>query len=266
MNKPSFKFNRTTYYFSDLTLRKYYELKNILGTEDKDKEFKIVEILTDCPVDVLKRMTFNDWLLIWAEAEYQITNLQGDTDSIKPVIELNGVKYGLPAIEELTIGEFADLDIILSGNNAESKMAEIAAVLYRPIKSQVGDKLVLEPYDTLGFQNRVNIFQDLPISAIKSANSFFLQSANSYLKSTADSLLKLEETKLMSSQDLDNLRSLLLQGPGGEPSMYWLGKILSDFKMLRSSQYAQHLTGLPGRRMKSEGWISKIKRKITRTK
>lgn len=260
--KATFKIGKTTYTFGDLTLRRYYELKKLLETEAKDKEFQIVEIMTGCPISELKKLSFNDWLIVWAETEYQLTSMQGDTEFIRPIIELNGTKFGLPAIEDITIGEFADLDIILSGNNAEAKMAEIAAVLYRPIKSQKGDKIVLVEYDVDGFNERVQLFQDLPLSAIKSANSFFLQSANSYLRSTADSLLNLEETKLMSPKDLANIRHLLLQGPGGEPSMPWLEKILSDFKQLRSSRYAQHLTGLPGKKTKQKNWLSRLRDKI----
>ena len=246
--KATFKIGSKAYNFKDLTLRKYYEIKRILGQEEKDKEFCIVSCMTDCPVQELKRLTFADWLLLWAEAEHKLTNLQGDTGSIRPIVEFGGVKYGLPKIEELTVGEFADLDIIMSNGNAEAKMAEIAAVLYRPILSQKGDNITLQPYDTDGFAERVEKFQDLPLSAIKSANSFFLQSAELSLKSTADSLLKMPETNLISPKDLDNLRSLLQHVPGGEPSTYWLGKILSDFKQLRSSQYAQHLTGSPGKK------------------
>jgi hypothetical protein len=246
--KATFKIGSKAYAFKDLTLRKYYEIKKILESQDKDKEFSIVSCMTDCPVQDLKRLTFADWLLLWAEAEHKLTNLQGDAGAIRPIIEHEGVKYGLPKIEELTVGEFADLDIIMSAGNAESKMAEIAAVLYRPILTQKGEKITLKPYDTDGFTERVELFQDFPLSAIKSANSFFLQSADLLLKSTADSLLKTQETKLISPKDLDNLRSLLQPDPGGTPSTYWLGKILSDFKQLRSSQYAQHLTGLPGKR------------------
>jgi hypothetical protein len=261
--KATFKIGKTTYTFGDLTLKKYYELKRILETEAKDKEFQIVEIMTNCPMKELKKLAFTDWLIVWAETEHQLTSMHGDTEFIRPVVELKGIKYALPAIEDITIGEFADLDIIISGNNSEAKMAEIAAVLYRPIKSQKGETLILEDYNTDGFKERVELFQDMPISAIKSANSFFLQSANLYLRNTADSLLNLEETKLMSQKDLDNLRDLLQQGPGGELSIPWLGKILSDFKMLRSSQYAQHLTGLPGKKTKQKNWLSKLRDKIT---
>ena len=261
--KATFKIGKTTYEFKDLTLRKYYELKKILDNGGKEVEFEIVECITDCPIAELKRLSFADWLLIWSEAEHKLTSLQGDTDAIRPIIELGEVKYGLPAVEDITIGEFADLDIILSGANAETKMAEIAAVLYRPIVSHKGEKIVLEPYDSDGFKERVEKFQDMPLSAIKSANSFFLQSADLLLKSTADSLMTLQEMKLISPKDLENLRNLLQPDPGGAPSMYWLGKILSDFKELRSSQYAQHLTGLPGKktRLKDKLWPFNRKQK-----
>lgn len=259
--KATFKIGAKTYDFKDLTLRKYYDIKKILDSPDKDKEFSIVSCMTDCPMEDLRRLTFADWLLLWTEAEHKLTSLQGDAGAIRPIVEFNGVKYGLPKIEELTVGEFADLDIILSSGNAEAKMAEIAAVLYRPILSQKGDRITLQPYDTDGFADRVEKFQDFPLSAIKSANSFFLQSAELSLKNTADSLLKTKETNLISPADLDNLKSLLQPVPGGEPSTYWLGKILSDFKQLRSSQYAQHLTGWRGKRTRFAGKIWPFKNK-----
>ena len=259
--KATFKIAKQEYQFQDFTLRRYYELKKILSEGGKETEFSIVECITDCPKAELKRLKFADWLIIWAEAEHLLTSLQGDTEAIRPIVEFGGIKYGLPAIEDITVGEFADLDIILSGDNAEAKMAEIAAVLYRPIVSQQGNTIVLEEYDTDGFKARVEKFQDMPLSAIKSANSFFLQSADLLLKSTADSLLNLPQTKSISPEDLENLRNLLQPGLGGAPSTYWLGKILSDLKELRSSQYAQHLTGLPGKKMKLKDRIWPFNRK-----
>ena len=253
--KATFKIGKNVYTFKDLTLRRYYELKGILAQEGKETEFAIVECMTECPVQELKKLKFSDWLMIWEETELKLTSLQGDTESIKPIVELDEVRYGLPAIEDMTIGEIADLDIIMSGNNAEAKMAEIAAVLYRPIVSQKGNTLVLEPYDTDGFKTRVEKFQDMPLSAIKSANSFFLQSADLLLKSTADSLLNLKVAKSISPEDLENLRSLLQHVPGGAPSIFWLEKILSDFKKLQSSQYAQHLTGSLSRKTKLRNTI-----------
>lgn len=262
--KPSFKINKKEYFFEELTLRKYYELKKILASEHKEAEFQIVECITKCPVEELKKLKFQDWLLVWVAAESQIKELQGDTTAIRPVVEFNGIKYGLPQIEEMTIGEFADLDIIFASGSPEAKLAEIAAVLYRPVVSQQGETLTLEPYDTEGFKVRAEAFQDFPLTAIRSANSFFLQSVNSSLKNIADSLISSKEMKSLSLHDQDNLKNLLQQGPGGEPSIFWLEKILSDFQKQPSSRYAQLSTGSPGKkpRLLSRIWPFNRKQNI----
>jgi len=102
----------------------------------------------------------------------------------------------------------------------------------------------------------------MPLTCIRSANAFFLQSADLFLKNTVDSLLSLPEMNSMPPNALVNLKGLLLQDPGGEQSMYWLGKILSDLKQVRSSQYARHLTGLHGKKTKLGKWLSKVKNKF----
>ena len=211
MTKPSFKINGTTYEFKEVTLKDYYTIKEVLGNPDaKAAEFKIAEIITGCPVDQLRKLKYPDWLIVWEEIANQITTMSSATESIVPIVEFKGKKYGLPKIEDLTVGEFADLDIIMSSNNAETKMAEIAAVLYRPIIKQRGNTLTLEDYSSEGFKDRLEAFEEFPLSAIRSANAFFLQSANSLLKSTAESLVnKATKQNLMSSEGLEALQNLL---------------------------------------------------------
>lgn len=261
--KASFKINSTSYEFKELTLKMYYEIKEIIktGEETREAEFKIVSSMTGCPESELKKLKFPDWLLIWSEAEMQLVALSTKTESIRPIVEFNGKKFGLPAVEDLTIGEFADLDIIMSGNKTEDKLAEIAAVLYRPIKSQRGEKIILEPYDSEGFQDRVQEFQDFPLSAIRSANAFFLQSANSLLKSTAESLVKKNQKQnSMSPEGLEALQNLLQQDPGGVLSIALQEKILLDLTKLPDSQYAQPLTGLRGAKTKFGKWIKRLQK------
>ena len=263
MTKPSFKINGTSYEFKEVTLKDYYTIKEVLGNPDaKAAEFKIAEIITACPVDQLRKLKYPDWLIVWEEIANQITTMSSATESIVPIVEFKGKKYGLPKIEDLTVGEFADLDIIMSSNNAETKMAEIAAVLYRPIIKQRGNTLTLEDYSSEGFKDRLEAFEEFPLSAIRSANAFFLQSANSLLKSTAESLVnKATKQNLMSSEGLEALQNLLQQDPGGALSIHLQEKILLDLTKLPSSRYGWGLTGLLGKKTKIVNTIWPFKRK-----
>jgi hypothetical protein len=246
--KPTFTINKEKFAFQDVTLRTYYRLKEILAQEaSKASEFEVVECLTGCPVKTLKQLPFSDWLLVWEEANLHIGKLDGDANAIRPIIELHGIKYGLPAVQDLTVGEFADLDIILTSGNVDEKLADIAAVLYRPVLKQRGDKIILEPYDSDGFEERKTLFLDLPITCVRSANAFFLQSANSLLKNTADSLLKKEMKRGMPPEVLDKLQNLMQQDLGGDYSISLQEKILLNLKEQPSSRFARLSTGLRGR-------------------
>ena len=260
--KPIFRINKQEFTFKDITLRTYYRLREILAKEEtKASEFEVVECLTDCPVKMLKQLTYTDWLLVWEEANLQIGQLTGDTNAIRPIIELNGIKYGLPAVEDLTVGEFVDLDVILASAKADEKLADVAAVLYRPILKHKGEKIVLEPYDSDGFEERKALFLDLPVTCVRSANAFFLQSATSLLRSTADSLLK-EKKKMGIPQDvLEDLQSIIQQDLGGDLSISLQEQMLLDLKKHPSSRFAQLSTGLPGKKTKLVNKIWPFRRK-----
>ena len=249
--KPTFKINGEEHSFKDVTLRTYYELREILQKEEtKASEFEIVQCLTGCPVKTLKRLPYTDWLMIWDEANLQIGRLSGDTNAIRPIIELHGIKYGLPAVEDLTVGEFADLDVILASGKADEKLADIAAVLYRPVLKQKGEKIVLEPYDTDGFEERKELFLDMPITCVRSANAFFLQSATSLLRNTADSLLQEKKKTGIPQNVLEDLQSIIQQDLGGDLSMSLQEQMLLDLSRHPSSRFARLSTGLPGKKTK----------------
>lgn len=241
-----FRIGKETYHFKEISLKSFYRLHDILNSPKKGSEYEIVEAVTDCPVKELKKLKYADWLLVWEECNVHLSDIQGTTDAIQPILEFRGVKYALPKIEDITVGEFADLDVILTSPGSEKKLAEIAAILYRPVLKQNAWVTKIADYDTEGYEERLALFQELPLSAIKSANSFFLQSANLSLKSTAESLLKLPEMKMLDPQGQELVRQLLQPGHGGEYSMSWQEKILSDFRELRSLRSERRSTGWRG--------------------
>jgi hypothetical protein len=248
IRKATFSIGNEEYEFKDLTIKLFYELQDLLKSPDREAELKIVSIMTECPIEELKGLKFETWLMLWAEAQIQITASAGDADTIRPTIEFNGTLYGLPKLEEITVGEFADLDVIATSPGAEKKLVEIAAILYRPVTHKKGNYIKLEPYTIDGYNLRLEEFQELPVSAIRSANAFFLQSGKWSLKNTLDSLMKNEAMTILSPQDRDNLSQLLQQEIGGSSSTDLLGKILLDLKQLQNYRFALHSTGLLGKK------------------
>jgi len=267
MTQAKFKIGGVEYAFKEITLRSYYIIQEIAkkGKQKKQDEFEIVQAITDCPVKELKKLSYQDWLIIWEEALFRINSISGGTEDIKPMYELNGVTYSLPDVDKMSIGEFADLEVILSSPNSNMRLNEVAAVLYRKVIKKIGKKSIIEDYDTDGFEERSELFMDMPLAGIRSANAFFLHFAERSLKNTAESLTKTtEEMKSLPPDKRQSIEMILteLQESGGTLSTLWLDQILLDLTNHQSSQSAQHLTGLRGKKTNIVSKLMKLKNKL----
>ncbi len=259
--KPSFKINKKAYSFQDITIRTYYQLLEILKTEDKDKEFQVVQCLTGCPVAELKRLPFQDWMVVWDESCLQVETLNQGTDAISPILEFNKTKWGLPPVQDITVGEFADLEIFFAQKDSGARLHEVAAMIYRPIVKQKGEQIKVEPYDAEKVPQRAETFLDAPLSVVRSANAFFLQSADSLLRNTADSLLQKMGSKTLPQDVQESLHRLLQLDLGGILSTTLQEEILYTLQKQPSSRFAKLSTGLAGRRTRFVDTIWPFRRK-----
>ena len=250
MRKIEFKLGKKDYEVKDVTLQNYKDVLEMLAMPDAETPYEIVEFLSGCPKEDLKSLKYSDWYFLWEEVQ-ELLKGGTTTASIMPVIEFMGKRYGLPQIEDMSVGEFADLDIIASGPNPEQRLAEVAAILYRPIVEETEDYIVLEKYNIEGVKKREKLFQYLPLTAIRSANAFFLQSASRSLENMLDSFKSKNQTSTF-LQDLEELEKSLPQDLGGFSLMSFLEKIPSDLTLLQNSLFGQPSTGLPGRKTKLE--------------
>lgn len=243
--KPEFSINNKTYTFGEITLRKYLELQNHIGEETQDNKFAIVSLVTSCPVEELRKLSFADWTLVYNECIFHVT-FNTSTENIKPLITFEGVEYSLPEVNDITIGEYIDLDLILQ-DKTDQRLNEIAAILYRPVISKKKGIVEVEPYDSKSAKARAESFMDLPVSAIKSANAFFLRSVKSLHENLLDSLNLKEILKNLSEEDQEHLQSLLQQELGGSS--------LTEFQDLLHSTLSQHLNSQF--EVSSTSWLGK---------
>jgi len=244
--EKSFEIKGIKYYIPEISLKMYNDLRLILISPEKGDEFKIVEIVTGCPVDIQRKIAYADWNTIWNEVENKLLTLNSKTEDIRKTIEWNGTIWSLPDPNTMTIGEFVDLEIA-NANESGDKLKSICSILYRPIVNGV-----LEEYSSDGYNARMEIFDGFPMYAVKSANSFFFHYADSLLKSTVGSLLNLPETKQLTQEQIEALKDLQSQGLGGEQLMSLLEPILLDLTKLRGYQSEQPLTGLHGKLMRTK--------------
>ena len=104
------------------------------------------------------------------------------------VVEIEGIEYGfIPDFDELSLGEFVDLDNYLqdSWNNLD----KIFAVLYRPVIKRVKNNYLIEPYALDKIKDRRKLFNDrLSMDTVYGALVFFYLIGSKHIESMVTSL------------------------------------------------------------------------------
>lgn len=252
----NFEIDGRTFWIEDIKIRDYYEIKTDLMWNTQDHRYAIVSKLSGCPIDTLRELTMASWNEIWIALEVMLD--QGLSKEVKVIHQFTfeGVEYGLVDFDNMTIGEFSDLDLIVSGDNVDNKVHEILAILYRPIVGRKWKKNLIEKYDVEGFKWRSQVFLDLPVSYAKASASFFLSIAQASLKATGIfSKMNLTETE----KKVKELSKILLKD-GMVPSSSSLEKILSISKELQNLESEKHSTSSPIATTKQRSWKRTIKR------
>ena len=172
-----------------------YEIKEYLSIGDYQKIFKVkdlfeddyfkakvVNLLTDCPMETLLEADNHkvDFLAtsIFAMVPRQPINLIDR-------FTIDGIDYGyLPSYKKISFGEFVDLDTLLTKKPEEviDFLHIITAIMYRPItKIKSKHQFEIEKYDAKTLEERAELFkQKLDIKFTLGGQFFFTQFAKNY--------------------------------------------------------------------------------------
>lgn len=255
-----FEIDKKHYEIQEISIRNYYQIKTDLLLNQIDAKYKIISVLSGCPIEILKDLTLQSWNEIWVALEVMIDNSLKREIRMINQFRLEDVDYGLVTFDDMTIGEFADLDTIISADNADNRVHEILAILYRPIVSRKWKKNIIEKYDLDGFKYRSELFMDLPVSYAKSAASFFLSIGQASLKATGIFSIQNPNPEEKKMQEITHL----LLGLGTRPSLSSLEEIRLKSEELQSLVSERHSTSLPFKKTKSKEkskpikWLSNI--------
>ena len=150
---------------SEITLEQYQSFVRLEG----DEEFlakKAVEIFCGVSFLDLPSVRFKD---IYNIVQHIHTMLQ-EKPSLTPTFEIGGTNYGfIPILEDITYGEFVDLDQFLAD---PKDLHKAMAVLYRPITGKVSKRYNIEPYEAS--RDAAEKMKQAPMSAVAGAVVFFL--------------------------------------------------------------------------------------------
>jgi hypothetical protein len=192
--KIEFQLGNKTYKISGMTVGDWYHIQDEIIL-NPHASIAITSYLSGCPEEDLKQLEMEAWNLLWESVEDFIKICKAPTGGLTKEIKHEGVKYYLIDQNAMTIGEFADLDILVSSPGSEKKLHEIAAILYRPMVDGV-----IEAYNSETFRARAESFKLLPLNDAVKVLNFFLLSAHQSLSSTLDYLKSMIKDPTMRDQ------------------------------------------------------------------
>jgi|TARA_R110002124_G_scaffold54973_1_gene155773 hypothetical protein len=202
---------------NEITLKQYQKFLKVQDSKQNNTflQTKMIEIF--CNVKM------QDALNIKLSDADRIASLISKMFEQKPDLVksfwLNNVEYGfVPDLDEITLGEYIDLDTYMS----EWENIQIAMnVLYRPIKQKLGEKYLIEEYDPDTKDKLIN----MPMDAVFGSIIFFYR-LGIELSQTMMNYLENEEGNLQ-VQGLDFLKN----GDGIQAFTDSLEEILQDLKI-----------------------------------
>ena len=156
--------------WNDVTLDKWVKLitkKNKLKAKEAQNT---ISVLSDIPKKLINELAIGDVAILLK----RISDLQAkENTKLNKIITINDIKYGFhPNLEELTLGEYADIETYLN-NGMEDNIDKIMAVLYRPITEEVEGKYSIEAYGKSDLRMRAEKFKKMKAKDISNCLLFF---------------------------------------------------------------------------------------------
>ena len=158
----------------ELTIEQYQKFLKVQG-DDTFTMLKALEIFANIPLKVAYAMKADDIM----DIGNRIFTMIGAKHPLTRRVTFRGREYGfVPNLEEMSFGEYIDLDTYLADMDMLHKTI---GVLYRPITKEKGDLYEVEPY------NGTDGYSDFPLDVALGATLFFYRLSNKLLKSTPTS-------------------------------------------------------------------------------
>ena len=170
----------------ELTVEQYQKFLKVEGDETFTM-LKALELFANIPLKVAYAMKADDILSISTD----IFTMISVKHPLVKRLSFRGKEYGfIPNLEEMSFGEYIDLDNYLSDMQSLHKTI---GVLYRPITIDKGGLYEIEPY------NGTDGYSDFPLDVALGATLFFYRLSNRLLKDSQTSLEE-ETTNNLTSQ------------------------------------------------------------------
>ena len=186
--------------WSDVTLEKWLKLIEFEGLTKTQESLETINLLSTMPKKIIRELSVQDVAMIMTTLnKYKINT----NKRLRKTFTLDQIKYGFhPNLEELTLGEWADIETFVQ-QGIQDNMANIMAILFRPIKVSKNDAYIIEAYDG-NISVRAEKFKKMSAEQVQKSLVFFWTFVNelckislSYLKGHLNEVKKTIPTKVL---------------------------------------------------------------------
>lgn len=161
---------------NELTVEQYQRYLKVDTSNTTFQLLKACEIFLGIPLKEAMTYQSDQFFTMMAE----LLELIGKKQQLQPIVTYNGQEYGfIPSLEELTLGEYVDLDEYLADMQSLHKTV---GVLYRPITQRIGKRYTIEPYKPN------DGYKDFPLGVALGALVFFYDLSKELSEITQTSL------------------------------------------------------------------------------
>ena len=199
---------------SEITLEQYMKLQEVTKGTDDENEINIamVSILCNIPKQYVLGLNKNDYEDIVSE----LINTINQKSIWHQRFKIGKQEYGfLPNIDDMTLGEYVDLDTYMKDENMYGAMT----ILYRPIIKESFGRYLIEEYTG---DEDTEIMKQCPLDAYHGALVFFWNLGNELLKAIPQYL------EQQAAKDIQFKKTLEQNGDGIKVSMQSLKENLEN--------------------------------------
>lgn len=204
-----FKIKGKEYKIEDVTIQQYYDIQDLIVRQDLAAKIEIVSKIAKCPIEDLKLLEKHQFVVLWDAIVENYLNLEENTPFHKSFIHKEKL-YGFLDMSKITLGEFADMDVIKADPMSQKKLHIMMAILYRPAIAITEKWMEVDPYDSDTMMHRAEEFLDLPIKYVTGALNFFLAVSKYYVETTLTSLTQNPTTTLREKAMVDLVSQIML--------------------------------------------------------
>ena len=231
---------------NEIPLKHYQDFLKV-QRDSTDEEFvaqKMVEIF--CGIRLVEVVKIK--LTSLNELIAHFTQLFNQVPKFTPKFKIGDIEFGfIPELEEITFGEYVDLDSHLQ---SWDKFHKAMAVLYRPIKTRSGDKYEIAEYNPN--KDMEELMQYAPLDVCIAASVFFWTLESDLLQATLNYLETEMKKENSLSQTLAKQLNLANDGDGISQFMHSLKEMSQGLTISPSQGLLNVLPISPSRSKKTK--------------